>query len=111
MTKETAKKIFSFVFIFIFFCKMLISVMPLIAGSFDSKAVNAVIMQLEIEHDSEKDVSEKIKEASLKGEWFSSFGEFNFTAPSRFLYSRYFLFDDKAVQPFYPTVPTPPPSV
>ena len=74
MTKKIFKKTFSYIFLSIFFLKMLIAGMPLIAHHFDSKSVYAVIMQLEIEN-SESKVS---KEKPGKGDWCDRFASFIF---------------------------------
>ncbi|MBC7915560.1 MAG: hypothetical protein H7Y07_15725, partial [Pyrinomonadaceae bacterium] len=67
MTKEIAKKLFSILFLSIFLLKMVISVAPLIISHFDKQAVNAVIMQLEIENNAK---SNDAKESAVK-EYFT----------------------------------------
>lgn len=110
MKKEFARQLFSFVFLFIFFVKMLISITPLIASHIDSKTVNAVIMQLEIESHSSKQ-ADQTKDTLTKGEWLSGFFKFNFTQPYKLVsFRNYIAIQDYAIQPFYPTVPTPPPN-
>ena len=86
---------------------MVISVAPLIIAHLDSKTVNAVIMQLEIEHPKGADA----KETSVKE--FLAFSSFAFSVPKPVLT---FLTDglnteqDRHLQAFYPSVPTPPPN-
>ncbi len=110
--KVIAEKIVSFIFVSIFFIKVFISAAPLILLHFDSKCVNAVIMQLEIESDSSKETSKEVKEGLVKGEWFDRMHHFNFSQPYTHLISpKHALRDMPHVQTFYPTVPTPPPSV
>ena len=110
MKKELARLIFSFVFIFIFFIKMVISLAPVIANHFDSKIVNAVIMQLEIETNSSK-VADQTKDSLSKGEWLSGFYKFNFEqAPKLIANKKYIAMQDYHIESFYPTIPTPPPN-
>lgn len=108
MNRAKAKKLFSVIFLTIFFCKMVISIAPFIVAHFDSKSVNAAIMQLEIEnHGKTLDV----KESQVK-EYLSV------TTHSQFVTHPVLLFDSssgnndlaKHLQPFYPPVPTPPPN-
>lgn len=110
MKKEFAKQLFSFVFLFIFFSKMVISITPLIADHIDSKIVNSVIMQLEIESHSSKGV-EQSKDSLNKGEWLSDIYKFNFSQPhSLIALNGYILMQDYHIQSFYPSIPTPPPN-
>ncbi|MFA6945729.1 MAG: hypothetical protein WC220_07465 [Pedobacter sp.] len=110
MKKEFAKKIFSFVFLFIFFAKMVISIVPVIANHIDSKIVNAVIMQLEIESHNSKG-ADQMKDSLTKGEWLSGFYKFNFCRPHSIIATnKYIAMLDYQIQAFYPTVPTPPPN-
>ncbi|SKB53750.1 hypothetical protein [Daejeonella lutea] len=110
MKKEFAKKLFSYVFLFIFFAKMAISVAPLIAIHMDSQVVNAVIMQLEIENHSSKG-TDQAKDSLNKGEWLSGLSKFKFAIPQIDLASKQFiLLRDYPIQAFYPSVPTPPPN-
>ena len=108
MTKEIAGKLFSVVFISIFFIKMIISVAPVLAGHFDNEYLRSVILQLEIEDNS----SEKIKESLLKAEWIEANFCLNVSTPFTHLESaKYIILDDQHVQTFYPIVLTPPPSI
>lgn len=110
MKKKLARKIFGSVFLFIFFLKMVISVAPIIADHLDSKVINAVIMQLEIEHGPAKS-SELDKENSSKGEWINYIQHYNFSQPTSHLSIKLTLAkEDGHMQTFYPPVPTPPPS-
>jgi hypothetical protein len=110
MKKEFARKLFSYIFLFVFFAKMVISVAPLIAVHLDSEIVKAVILQLEIENHSGSG-SDQAKDSLNKGEWLSGVHKFNFNRPQidvavkRYVVSRNF-----AIQAFYPSVPTPPPN-
>jgi len=109
MKKAAAKKIFSIVFLFIFLLKMIISAAPLIMSHFDKQAVNAVIMQLEIENNGK---TNDVKESAVK-EYFT-LGNFGFTLshPIQLILTSTISVDhDKHVRAFYPAVPTPPPNV
>ena len=104
MAKDLYRRIFSFIFLSIFFVKMGIAVAPLIAVTLDAKSVYAVIMQLEIES------SDKVKEISK--EYFHNFLIISFPSSSQLLCCNcMFMEDDNHFLAFYPSVPTPPPNV
>ncbi|MXV52728.1 hypothetical protein GS399_17280 [Pedobacter sp. HMF7647] len=106
MNSEAGRKYCSALFLFIFFVKMIASAAPLIASSFDKKAVNAVIMQLELEND-----SETVKKAPTAKEINQDFQHFNFNLVHSVLILESIPEDAKIhVQAFYPSVPTPPPN-
>ncbi len=110
MKKEFAKKLFSHVFLFIFFAKMVIAVAPLIAVHMNSEMVNAVIMQLEIENHSSKS-ADQAKDSLNKGEWLNGFSKFKFCNPQiDIALNQYVLLRNYPIQAFYPSVPTPPPN-
>jgi hypothetical protein len=110
MKKEYAKKLFSYVFLFIFFAKMFISVAPLITVQLDSEVINAVIMQLEIENHSTKGADQS-KDSLNKGEWLGSLSKFKFCNPQIDIVSKIHIFlKDYPLQAFYPSVLTPPPN-
>lgn len=105
------KKNISMVFLFVFFAKMVISVMPLFSFV-DSKMAVAVIMQLEHENKTDKDDFEKDFFKGKKG-----FDEHTLTA---FVFKPLASMESNALQtlehtllvrPFHPVVPTPPPNV
>lgn len=107
MTSELNRRIFSFVFLFIFFVKMGIATAPLIAISLDADSVYAVIMQLEIES---SNGSDKVKETAK--EYLVNF--FTASLPGSFqllCHDRMLVEDDGHFLAFYPSVPTPPPNV
>lgn len=109
MFKEIAKKIFSTVFLFIFFAKMAISVAPGLIGHMDEKSIYSVIMQLEIEHQSSKD--SETKETNSKKEWLAHYNEYYFDHPvTSLIISKLFSFSDIHSQSFHPPVSTPPPN-
>ncbi|MGB4399482.1 MAG: hypothetical protein WBJ10_08930 [Daejeonella sp.] len=110
MRKQFAKKLFSYVFLFIFFAKMAISVAPMVAIHMDSEVVNAVIMQLEIENHSTKG-ADQAKDSLNKGEWLNGPSKFKFFNPQvDILSNRYILLRDNPIRAFFPSVPTPPPN-
>jgi hypothetical protein len=107
MTEAIAKKSFSILFLSIFLTKMMIFVLPFIISHFDKQAVNAVIMQVEIEGDAK---SNDLKESPVKE--FFTLSNFGYTAnhsTQLILPSMLSVDHDKHVQAFYPVVPTPPP--
>ena len=110
MKKGILRLTFSFIFLFIFFAKMVISITPVIAHHIDSKIINAVIMQLEIESHSTKG-AEQLQDSLSKGEWLSGFYKFNFTSPQKTVaINKYISMQDSLIDAFYPRVPTPPPN-
>ncbi len=110
MKREFARKLFSIVFLFIFFAKMVISVAPLVADHMDSEVVNAVIMQLEIENHSAKG-SEKAKDCIDKGDWLNGLNKYSFSRPQVVIaLGSYVFLRHSPIQAFYPSVPTPPPN-
>lgn len=111
---KALQKYFGSFFLAILLCKMIISVVPIIADHFDHRAISALILQLEIESDIESDTSKQseiAKDLLAKGCWHEvTF--FSFSQPMQNLASvRFITGDDDHVQTFYPKVPTPPPSV
>lgn len=110
MKKEFAKKLFSHVFLFIFFAKMTISVAPMIAVHVDSEVVNAVIMQLEIENHSTKGV-DQAKDSLNKGEWLNGLSKFKFcNSYVDISLNQFILLRDNPIRAYFPSVPTPPPN-
>ncbi len=107
MKKTIAKKLVSILFLSIFLSKMVISVAPLIIVHLDPEAVNAVIMQLEIEHPKSSDA----KECGSKE--YITLNALCLTLPSPVWILRPATVStdhDKHVQAFFPSVPTPPPN-
>lgn len=107
MTRYVANKVFSIIFLSIFLSKMVISVAPLVIAHIDSKSMNAVIMQLEIEHPKSLDVKDSVVKE------FLNFNTFRIGYVSPFLILKRVFIDDhnKHFRVFYPSVPTPPPNV
>jgi hypothetical protein len=109
MKKRSVRQLFSIVFLFIFFAKMVISVAPLVADHINSEVVNSVIMQLEIENNSAKGADQS-KDCFHK-EWLNGFSKFNFSRPQISIsLNQYTFLGDSPIQAFYPSVPTPPPN-
>lgn len=101
------KKLFSWIFLFIFFMKMVITAAPLISDHLRADCLNAVIMQLEIEQETSKD------EVKLKGvNWYSHPAQaFSFSSQSLEIFVPASALDaEKHHRIFYPRVPTPPPN-
>ena len=110
MENNFAKKLFSYVFLFVFFAKMVISVAPMIAVHMDSEVVNTVIMQIEIENHSTKG-ADQAKDSLNKGEWLNGLSKFRFCNPQFDICSnQYTLLRNYPIQAVYPSVPTPPPN-
>lgn len=102
-----AKKLFSWIFLFIFFMKMVIAAAPLISDSLEADCLNAVIMQVEIEQESSKE------EVKLKGakEYTHGYQSFIFSNASSLVNVKLSaLHLENHQQTFYPSVPTPPPN-
>ncbi|WP_207422208.1 hypothetical protein [Desertivirga brevis] len=108
MNRAIVKKLSSILFLTIFFCKIAISIAPLVAVHFDVKSVKAAITQLEME-DTPKSID--IKGIAIKD-------YLNVSQYHHFIVDPIFQLDlkcgnfdhDKHVRPFYPPVPTPPPN-
>ena len=101
-----AKKIFSWIFLLIFFSKMVIAAAPLISDHLRADCLNAVIMQIEIEQETKDEV--KVKGMLEYAHLLATFKFSNASVP----------LDVQLVAPetdshlrtFYPPVPTPPPN-
>ncbi len=109
MKKEQRRSLFCTLFLGIFMMKMLISATPLFLSWTDRSALNAVIMQLEIEDSAEKS-AEKVK-TSVAKDYCSDILSFTFLSPMQHLEDVSLpVHDDEHVTTFYPAVPTPPPN-
>ena len=99
------------IFLFVFFAKMVISVMPLFSF-LDSKIAVAVILQLEHENKTDKDDFDKdiLKEKKGFDEYTLAAFEFR---PLELLETNVLhnLERTLLVRPYHPIVPTPPPNV
>lgn len=108
MIKEKRNKLFSILFLSVFFIKMVICAAPLVISQFNKQTVNAAIMQLEIENETKAEVKETVvKDYFILGN--CTFGiqySLLIVFPSETRMSQ-----DKHVQPFPLPVPTPPPNV
>ena len=103
------KKNISKVFLFVFFAKMVISVMPLFSF-LDSKIAVAVILQLEHENKTDKDDFDK--DFLKKGFDEHTLAAFEFRPMQ--LHEANVLHNLERtllVRPYHPIVPTPPPNV
>jgi len=102
-----AKKLFSWIFLFIFFMKMVIAAAPFISDKLEADCLNAVIMQVEIEQETSKE------DVKLKGvkEYLHGYQSFTFSNSSTLVHVKISaLHPEKHQQSFYPSVPTPPPN-
>lgn len=107
--REYYKRLFSNIFLFIFFAKMMITLTPLIIKHFDREIMNAVIMQLEIENNAKggSDISKEL----FKDYLYSAIND-NFSRVLQCLIATpSFDNEDAHLRTFYPSVPTPPPNV
>ncbi|WP_129714561.1 hypothetical protein [Pedobacter sp. SYP-B3415] len=106
------KVVIACIFIFVFLAKMGISGAPVFFKCADKKLMNAVIMQLELEHGNEKDSS---KEAGS----YPDYKLIDFLSPGMHhpilthiqLNNSFIDHNRRYVDPYHPTVPTPPPNV
>ena len=100
-------------FMFIFMAKMGISGAPAFCKCIDKDIMNAVIMQIELEHDSGKDASKETSKFSdfklleLNHPIFS----YEFSSSHIVLKSSFIEHFIRYVDLYHPTVPTPPPNV
>lgn len=109
MSRAVAIKLFSVVFLIVFFSKMAITIAPLIVAQFNSESVNAAIMQLEIEHNTKPT---DVKEISVKEYLTITSYSLAIQGPEILLETTAGNDDHaKHIQAFYPSVPTPPPNV
>lgn len=98
-------------FMSIFSAKMVISAAPVFFAHFDKDHINNVIMQVELEHGADGDSGKTLK--------FVEFKLINHHASDAFLPLRYHFYINNSyiehfkryVNPFHPSVPTPPPNL
>ncbi|MCX3263909.1 hypothetical protein [Pedobacter agri] len=99
-------------FMLIFSAKMIISGAPVFCTSIDKEIMNAVIMQIELEHEGGKDAAKDIAK-------FSDFKllelnhpilSYEFSSSHFILKSSFIEHFKRYVDPYHPTVPTPPPN-
>lgn len=110
MSNSLLRKTAAILFLSVFFIKMLIGAVPLMADSFDSKLINSVIMQLEEENHSEKS-SGKIKQ-NLSKDYCNGHSEFSFSNPMLYMLEGGYASEKQThIRTYFPSVPTPPPSV
>ncbi len=96
-------------FLTIFFLKIGISFAPLVIPHFDSKTMSSIM--LEFEGDDCEKSPEKIKDCCFKG-FYSTENNFSFINPLLALSIKAVTqHANKHLQLYYPSVPTPPPSV
>lgn len=111
MRTKRIRKVYSALFLSIFFLKMAISIAPIYASLYDSKHVMAVILQLEIENHSGKSNCGDTNIENFSKEFPTVINWDIFMTPLRYLaIKQYVTDDDISVKSFYPSVPTPPPN-
>lgn len=95
-------------FLGIFASKMVISGAPIVFSALDKGLMNAVIMQLEVEQNGEDNQKMKLKYSDQK---LISFNLTNFQIDLDCGVSNSFIEHSRRyVDPFHPSVPTPPPN-
>lgn len=99
-------------FMLIFSSKMVISGAPVFCASIDKEIMNAVIMQIELEHDGGKDSGkELIKYSDFKYvELSHPIFSYEFSSSHFFLKSSFIEHFKRYVDPYHAIVPTPPPN-
>lgn len=105
------RRLYCFLFLAIFFAKMAISIGPIYANFYDSEHVMAVILQLEIENNSDKANTNDSNMEKFAKE-FTTYIDWNiFLTPLQHLFIKKYITDeDTHIKSFYPSVPTPPPN-
>ncbi len=97
---------------FIFSSKMAISGAPVFCGSIDKEIMNAVIMQIELEHEGGKDTSKssaKFTDFKLNELNYPIFS-YEFSSSHIILKNSFIEHFKRYVDPYHATVPTPPPN-
>ncbi|MEJ5962520.1 hypothetical protein [Pedobacter immunditicola] len=98
------------IFLGIFSSKMLISVAPVFVAHLDKEIMNDVIMQVELEHGNDSDSGKSVKLVDCKQDLHPLHAylplRYHFHVNNSFIehFKRY-------VNPFHPSVPTPPPNL
>lgn len=95
---------------FIFFVKMSISVTPIFSNILDKNTIFQVVLQLEIEnnngaHGDLQEISSKFFNTKSEEPFF-----LNETVVENNGKQKHYLKNEKSIQAFHPTVPTPPPN-
>lgn len=103
------KALFAHVFVGIFVAKMVISVAPAFSFKFDSDMMNSVILQLEVEH-GEKDSPNKGTKLSESKLMCHSLSVLNLSGSKVVLDNSFIEHSKRYVNPYHPSVPTPPPN-
>lgn len=111
MSTAIKRKTYAKLFFAIFFVKMLISATPIFFHNFDRDALLQVVLQLEIENNNGKSgLGDQAKDIFTK--YYTKDVTFLYSAlPSHYLKHTNFIADEERhIQAFYPSVPTPPPN-
>ncbi len=111
MQRRVKRKVYSFLFLSIFFIKVLLALAPLYAHWYNKQQVADVIMQLELDDHSDTSDGNDLLAEKLAKEFPSYLNWSVFVAPLHYLSVKFFINDDSFhLKSFYPTVPTPPPN-
>lgn len=97
---------------FIFLAKMIISGAPVFCLSSDRVLVNAVIMQIEVEHGNSNDTTKDLsKGIDIKGMFvYNPVILYNFYSTHVGIDNTFIEHSKRYVDPYHPSVPTPPPN-
>lgn len=96
-------------FLGIFTSKVFIAVAPVFINYLDQKTVNSVILQLEQEHDSEGDAKTLLKFTAYKPADLYFIFSYPPSPDRAGLKNSFIEHFKRYVNPYHPTVPTPPP--
>jgi hypothetical protein len=109
MSKKKYQFFAAIIFLSVFCAKMLISAAPVFLQKVDKELVNSVIMQVELEHGSDSETGKTIKYVDFKiiNHTYHSYMPVVYD----FMLTNSFLNHSKRyVNPYHPSVPTPPPN-
>jgi len=98
-------------FLSIFLVKMVISVAPVFIAQFDKETMNAVIMQVELEHGPDNDTAKNLKIADMKLVEHHNSDHYVSLRYHLQVKNSYIEHIKRYVNPYHPMVPTPPPNL
>ena len=96
-------------FLSIFFMKMVISVAPVFVNKLDKNVINNVIMQVEVEH-GENETGKTLKFDFKSTDQFQHYHSYTATRYHLTVRNSFIEHSKRYVNPFHPSVPTPPPN-
>ncbi len=109
MSRRKYQFFVAIIFLSVFCAKMVISAAPVFLQKMDKELVNSVIMQVELEHGSDNETSKTVKYVDFKiiNHTYSTY----IPVVYDFMLTNSFLKHSKRyVDPYHPSVPTPPPN-